>query len=193
MARALIVGCGCRGRQIAGSLLAEGWAVRGTSRSGEGLVAIEAAGIEPAEADPERPGTVLDLVGDTSVVLWLLGSARGAPESLEAIHGNSLERVLERLVETPVRGFVYEAAGSVERRLLEQGAAAGASGFRALADSCRDTERILERPGGLERFGAVGDPATHLLTSGGLIASSTRTDSSRRTLTGRSRDMAKLG
>jgi hypothetical protein len=85
---------------------------------------IGAAGIEPAIADPDSPGTVLELVGDVAVVHWLLGSAAGEAELLEAIHGSRLERTLERLVDTPVRGFVYEAAGSVPAPVLEAGAAA---------------------------------------------------------------------
>ncbi len=88
------------------------------------MAPIEAVGIESALADPERPGTVLELVGDVTVVHWLLGSARGAPELVAAIHGPRLERVLERLVDTPVRGFVYEAAGSVESSCLGRGMAA---------------------------------------------------------------------
>ena len=123
MARALIVGCGCRGRLLGERLLAEGWQVRGTSRREDGLAAIEAAGIEPALADPEEPGTVLDLVGDVAAVYWLLGSAEGPAENLEAIHGPRLERFLERLVETPVRRFVYEADGSVDAAILERGGA----------------------------------------------------------------------
>jgi uncharacterized protein YbjT (DUF2867 family) len=124
VARALIVGCGCRGRQLGERLLDEGWAVRGTSRRTEGMAAIEAAGIEPALADPGRPATLLELVGDVTAVYWLLGSARGSPEQIEAIHGSRLERFLERLVETPVRRFVYEAVGSVDRATLERGSAA---------------------------------------------------------------------
>ena len=122
MARALIVGCGCRGRALGEELLADGWAVRGTSRRQEGLAAIEAAGIEPALADPERPATLLDLVGDVAAVYWLLGSAAGDGENIEAIHGPRLERFLERLVETPVRRFVYEAVGSVDPAVRERGA-----------------------------------------------------------------------
>jgi uncharacterized protein YbjT (DUF2867 family) len=124
MARALIVGCGCCGRELGGRLAAEGWAVRGTSRREEGLAAIEAAGIEPALADPLQPGTVLDLVGDVAAVIWLLGSAGGDPQDVAAIHGERLERVLERLVETPVRRFAYETAGSVDGAILERGASA---------------------------------------------------------------------
>jgi uncharacterized protein YbjT (DUF2867 family) len=108
VARALIVGCGCRGRELGGRLKAEGWAVRGTSRREEGLDAIAAAGIEAAEADPDRPGTILELVGDVAVLVLLLGRCRGSEEELAAIHGPRLERLLEHLVETPVRGVLYE-------------------------------------------------------------------------------------
>src|SRR6266508_3581619 len=121
MARALIVGCGCRGRELGARLRERDWRVRGTSRRREGAAAIDAVGMEGAVADPERPGTVLDLCGDVTVVVWLLGSARGEPESISAIHGPRLERLLEKLVDTPVRGFAYEAAGGVEGSELRGG------------------------------------------------------------------------
>jgi uncharacterized protein YbjT (DUF2867 family) len=114
-------------------LLQEGWAVRGTSRREEGLAAIEAEGIEAALADPDRPDTLLALVGDVTVVYWLLGSAAGTAEEIEAIHGPRLERFLERLVETPARRFVYEAEGSVDAAILRRGAAA----VRAASDRWR--------------------------------------------------------
>ena len=122
MARALIVGCGCRGRALGAELAEAGWAVRGTSRGAAGLAAIEAAGIEPARADPLHPGTVLDLVGDVAVVVFLLGSAGGGEEDVAAIHGPRLEGLMERFVDTPVRGVVYEGAGSVAPELLTGGA-----------------------------------------------------------------------
>jgi uncharacterized protein YbjT (DUF2867 family) len=112
LARALIVGCGCRGRELGYELAGLGWQVRGTSRNRKSLKAIEASGIEPVEADPDRPGTVLDLCGDVAVVVWLLGSAGGEADQIAAIHGPRLERLLEKLVDTPVRGFAYEAIGS---------------------------------------------------------------------------------
>lgn len=108
MARALIVGCGCRGRELGTQLLGEGWAVRGTSRREEGLAAIEAVGIEPAVADPDRPGTILELVNDVAILVLLLGGAVGSEAELAAIHGPRLERLMEHLVETPVRGVLYE-------------------------------------------------------------------------------------
>jgi uncharacterized protein YbjT (DUF2867 family) len=121
LARGLIVGCGCRGRELGVELAGLGWQVRGTSRNPRALEAIESAGLEAAEADPDRPGTVLELCGDVAVVVWLLGSASGDPEAVSAIHQPRLESLLEKLVDTPVRGFAYEAIGSVDRELLDGG------------------------------------------------------------------------
>jgi hypothetical protein len=134
VARALIVGCGCRGRELGARLLEDGWAVRGTSRRQEGLAAIEAAGIEPALADPDRPGTVLDLVGDVTVLVLLFGGAEGSAEELEAIHGPRLERLMEHLVETPVRGVLYE------------GTEGGEQIVRNAAQTWRIPTRILPKP-----------------------------------------------
>jgi hypothetical protein len=121
LARALIVGCGCHGRELGIELAGLGWQVRGTSRNNAGLASIEAAGLEPGEADPDRPGGVLDLCGDVAIVVWLLGCAAGSAEGISAIHGPRLERLLEKLVDSPVRGLVYEAAGSVEAEQLSEG------------------------------------------------------------------------
>jgi uncharacterized protein YbjT (DUF2867 family) len=131
MARALIVGCGCRGRELGGRLLAGGWAVRGTSRREEGLAAIEAAGIEAALADPARPGTVLELVDDVAVLVLLWGNLGGGDEEVAAVQGPRLERLLKHLVETPVRGVVYE------------GAEAGSEIVRAAARTWRIPVRTL--------------------------------------------------
>ncbi len=132
MARALIVGCGCRGRELGQELLSEGWAVRGTTRWEEGLVAIEAAGIEPALADPDRPGTILELVNDVAVLVLLLGNLSGSKEELAAVHGPRLERLMEHLVDTPVRGVVYE------------GTEAGAEIVRAAGRTWRIPVEVLE-------------------------------------------------
>lgn len=121
MARVLIVGCGCHGRELGVELRERGWAVRGTSRRQEGLEAIEASGIEAAIADPDRVGSILDQVGDVAVVIWALGSARGSAEELEAVNVLRLGSLLEKLVDTPVRGFVFEAAGSAGEENLAAG------------------------------------------------------------------------
>jgi hypothetical protein len=59
-------------------------------------------------ADPDRLGSLLPALEGVSAVVWLLSRASG--ESRAALHGPRLEALLERLVDTPVRGFVYEPA-----------------------------------------------------------------------------------
>jgi hypothetical protein len=86
------------------------------------MAAIEADGIEAAVADPDRIGTVLDQIEGVTLIYWLLGSAQGDDEAIAALHGPRLERLLEEIVDTPVRGFVYEAAGTVGERPLANGA-----------------------------------------------------------------------
>lgn len=66
---------------------------------------------------------MLELIADVSVVVWALGSANGPDDLVEALHGPRLERLLERLVDTPVRGFVYEGAGSAPDEAVDEGAA----------------------------------------------------------------------
>ncbi len=144
MARVLIVGCGCRGRELAAALLADGHAVRGTTRDAGRLAQIEAAGAEAVVADPDRLGTIMAQLAGVTAVCWLMGSAAGA--SAAELHGPRLETLLERLVDTPVRGIVYEAAGTVEPRLLEGGAAA----VRAAAERWRMPAEVVE-----------ADPADH--------------------------------
>jgi uncharacterized protein YbjT (DUF2867 family) len=121
VARALIVGCGCRGQELARALTGEAWLVRGTTRQPGRVVDIEAAGAEAALADPDHLGTILDQIADVTTVYWLLGSASGEADTVNALHGERLESLLARIVDTPVRRFVYEGAGAVDRMALERG------------------------------------------------------------------------
>ena len=104
MARVLIVPCGCRGRALASALVADGHAVRGTTRGG-GAEAIRAAGAEPYVGDPDRIGTLMDALSGVTIVCWLMGTIP-VPE----LHEGRLRMLWEKLVDTPVRGVVYEGA-----------------------------------------------------------------------------------
>ena len=86
------------------------------------MAEIAAAGLEAAVADPDRLESILDLIGDVTLVFWLLGSAKGEPHALDALHGPRLERLLAEIVDTPVRGLVYEAAGTAGSARLAGGA-----------------------------------------------------------------------
>lgn len=121
MARALIVGCGCRGRELGAALLAGGWQVRGTTRRSGVLAEIESAGIEGIVADPMEVGTVFDQIEGVGIVYWLMGSATGPHDDVAAVNGARLAALLEKLVDTPVRGVVYEARGSTPAAALAEG------------------------------------------------------------------------
>jgi uncharacterized protein YbjT (DUF2867 family) len=122
MARVLIVGCGCRGRELAAALRADGHAVRGTTRHPDAEAAIAAAGAEPWVGDPDRVSTLAGALEGVTLVCWLLGSARGDPEAVAALHDERLEFFLGELTDTGVRGFVYEAAGTVDPGARARGA-----------------------------------------------------------------------
>jgi saccharopine dehydrogenase-like NADP-dependent oxidoreductase len=122
LARCLIIGCGCRGRLLAGELAARGHAVRGTTRRPASGGAIEAAGAEAVIADPDRVATLVGALDHVSVACVMLGSASGPPDALAALHGTRLEMLLTKIVDTTIRGVVYEASGSVEAEVLREGA-----------------------------------------------------------------------
>lgn len=122
MARVLIVGCGCRGQALARALRAQGHAVRGTTRDRAKVAAIEAAGAEAWVGDPDRIATISYALDGVTILCWLMGSAAGSGEQLAALHGSRLKMLLERTIDTTVRGLVYEAQGSVDGVLLAQGA-----------------------------------------------------------------------
>jgi uncharacterized protein YbjT (DUF2867 family) len=100
VARVLIVPCGCRGRELAAALKADGHAVRGTTRDEANAAAIAAAGAEPYVGDPDRIGTLMGALAGVTVVVWLMGSI--------PIPAGRVRMLFEKLVDTPVRGVVYE-------------------------------------------------------------------------------------
>jgi len=121
VARVLIVGCGGRGQALARELARSGHAVRGTTRDPARAEAIAGAGAEPYVGDPDRIATLMDAIAGVSVVAWVLGSADG--DGAEALHAGRLRMLCEKLVDTPVRGLLYEAAGTQPAAVLEGGAA----------------------------------------------------------------------
>ncbi len=127
--------------------------MRGTSRTARGCEAIEAAGLEAVQADPDRLGTVLGALEGVSVVCWLMGSADG--QGAADVHGPRWRAMLERLVDTPVRGVVYEATGAAAPELLEEGAAHA----RAAANTFQMPVEVVE-----------ADPADHAAWLAAILA-----------------------
>ncbi len=86
MARVLVVGGAARAAELAGS----GHVVDGD----EGV-------------DPARLVTLTPRLEGVSVVCWLFGE-----DDRGALHGDTLAALLEYLVDTPVRGVVYERSAA---------------------------------------------------------------------------------
>jgi hypothetical protein len=146
LARILIVGCGCRGRSLGRTLATSGHAFRGTSRDGGRRASVRAAGGEPFAGDPDRVGTLTAALDNVTLVCWLLGSAQGSRAEMEALHGPRLRAFCERLVDTSVRGFLYEASGKVDDDILARG-----------RDIALEAERTWQIPVGMLDV----DPGTH--------------------------------
>ena len=86
MARILVVGAAGRARELESS----------------GHVVEEAEGV-----DPDRLATITPLLEGVTVVCWLFGGSGAEP-----LHGDRLESLVEYLVDTPVRGLVYERSSA---------------------------------------------------------------------------------
>ena len=117
MARLLLLGgSSCRALALARDMTAEGHAVRAVTRSEANREKIEATGAECWIGDPDRVGTLRYALDNVTVLLWLLGAAEPEGE----LHGTRLTMMLERTIDTTVRGVVYEGteAGAAEVRRM---------------------------------------------------------------------------
>jgi hypothetical protein len=112
-------------------MVRQGHAVRATTRTEEGRAAIEASGAECWIGTPDRLATLRGALDNVTVACWLLATASGQREQLDALHGSRLEFFLTQAIDTTVRGFIYEAGsgGPVSTETL----AAGASIAKSLA------------------------------------------------------------
>jgi hypothetical protein len=121
--------------------------VRGSTRDERNLPAVEAAGAEAVVADPDRLGTLLPHIEGVAVLYWLMGGATGP------VHGPRLQSLLEKLVDTPVRGFVYEgtAQGAAIARAAEETfripvAVLDPGHAEWLQEATAAARRVLDRP-----------------------------------------------
>jgi hypothetical protein len=139
VARVLIVGGGCRGRELARALVADGNAVRITTRGEQRRAAIEAAGAQCWIGDPDVIGSLRYAMDGVTVLCWALGTAAGEPEAVRALHDTRLGMMLSNVIDSTVRGLIYEAAGTVAPDVL----VAGAERVRVAAEASRIPFSIL--------------------------------------------------
>lgn len=101
--RALLIGGGVPGLELTRRLTGQGHAVRVVTRDAENAVSIEAAGGECCVADPDRIGSLRYALDNVTVLLWLLGPVQDGE-----LHGTRLQMMMERTIDTTVRGVIYE-------------------------------------------------------------------------------------
>ena len=106
--------------------MGEGHAVRITTRTEAGRAAIEATGAECWIGTPERLGTLRAALESVTIVCWLLGTVTSragsdGEEEVRALHASRLEFFLGQVIDTTVRGFVYEATGTAPGDALAEG------------------------------------------------------------------------
>ncbi|HXQ00968.1 MAG TPA: hypothetical protein VN845_13010 [Solirubrobacteraceae bacterium] len=113
MARVLIVEGASRGLRFAETLLVEGHAVRivaaDPGRRGE----IEAIGAECFVGTPDRLATLRGALEHVTIACWLFADLDGEDGLVRALHGPRLERFVCSAIDTTLRGFLYEAGGSI--------------------------------------------------------------------------------
>jgi hypothetical protein len=115
MARLLVVGgTSDRALDLARGLIAEGHAVRAVATAPGDREAIEAIGGEAWPGDPDVIGTLRYALENVTLLLWLLGD-----DDRPEIHGSRLAMMLEKTIDTTVRGVVYEAGPDDGARTVE--------------------------------------------------------------------------
>ena len=155
--RALIVGGGERGLALASLLRDRGDAVRIATRKPERRAEIEAVGAEFLLADPDRIVTLRYACEHVTILVWALGTATGEdPEQLAALHGTRLHMMLERTIDTTVRGVIYEGRGTLPDEVL-------AEGRSVVEQMCRKNEipfEVLDAdPADTQAWAAAADAA----------------------------------
>jgi hypothetical protein len=115
MARFLIVGGGGRALSLAEQLTGEGHAVRMASRGGARRAEIEAIGAECVDADPDVVGTLRYALDNVTILMWLLGNLDD-----EDLHGSRWKMMLERTIDSTVRGVIYERGSDAGEALTRE-------------------------------------------------------------------------
>lgn len=103
---------------------------------------LERLGFEAVLADPDRVATLARAFEHVAVAVVLLGSATGSPARLAALHSTRLDMLLSKLLDSTVRGVVYEAGGPAGEAVL----AGGAERVRAFCEDSRVPYALLGAP-----------------------------------------------
>ena len=122
VARILIIGGGPRAVPLAARLTKDGHAVRMVVCDDSRREEVERVGAECFVGRPDRLATLRGALEHVTVACWMLATVSADPREVRALHGSRLEQFLSSLIDTTVRGVLYEAGGyALPRELLEEG------------------------------------------------------------------------
>ena len=122
VARLLIVGGEARALGLARAVGREGHATRIVTRERARRAEIQDVGAECWIGDPDRLATLRGALEGVAIACWLLGSVAGSHEDVRALHGPRLASFLGQAIDSTMRGFLYQAAGSAPAAVLAEGA-----------------------------------------------------------------------
>jgi hypothetical protein len=106
---------------VAKALVEDGHAVRVVGDSSR-RSHIEAVGAECFLGTPDRLATLRGALEHVTVACWLLADLDEQDADLvRALHGSRLEQFISSAIDSTLRGFVYDAAGSVPAEVLAEG------------------------------------------------------------------------
>ena len=86
--------------------------MRVSTRTEAGRAAIEQTGAECWVGTPDRLASMRGVTDSVAVACWLTGSVSGDEALVRELHTLRLRFFLTQLIDTTVRGFVYEARGA---------------------------------------------------------------------------------
>jgi hypothetical protein len=141
LARILIVGGGIRGLRLTGELIRAGHAVRVTTRRPEHRDGIDRAGGECWIGDPNRLATLRQALDNVTVACWFLATATGPEEQIHELHTSRLKFFLSQVIDTTVRGVLYETAAV---SAANQTAAAGTDIARTMSSRNAIPLRLIQ-------------------------------------------------
>jgi nucleoside-diphosphate-sugar epimerase len=109
----LIIGCGYRGKKLAGRLIEKGFAVRALTRSAANAETLKTLGIDARVGDITNAATLNGIGSGVQYVFHLMGSMQGGEELLQKLHVDGTRNVLDALQACDLKRFVYESSTAV--------------------------------------------------------------------------------
>ena len=101
---------------------------------------IGSVGAECWVGTPDRLETLRGVLDGVAIACWTLAQARGAPEEVATLHSSRLEAFVRQVIDTTVRGFIYDASGGM---LPDDVLAEGARIVRSVAELNAIPARVL--------------------------------------------------